>query len=160
MRASLPIKAMAFCGVALMIGVACRVFIPYYQQQQDDPVKSESREQVSAIMKAVNQFVEQHPEHQFPTNVSEVTPFIALASTNVDSVYSRFVYLPPPLHASTKELFGRVVLIEKLGHYKYKVGGYHGMAGDAIPGWYSIADYKALVEKNGVSLEQLSERQN
>jgi hypothetical protein len=152
-------RVLAFLGVALMVGVAFRVFIPYYQQQQDAPVQTESRAQVSAIMRAVNQFVEQHPEHRFPTNVTEVTSLIALATTNVDSVCSRFVYLPPPPRASKAELFGRVVLIEKLGHYKYRVGGYHGMAGDSIAGWYSMSDYRTLAEKNGLSLEQLSEHQ-
>jgi hypothetical protein len=88
-----------------------------------------------------------------------VTPLFTLASNNLDTVFSRFVYLPPPLHASQKELFGRVVLIEKLGHYKHKVGGYEGKAGGVTPGWYSIADYRALAEKNGVSLEQLTEHQ-
>jgi len=152
-------RVFAFLGVALMVGVACRVFIPYYQQQQDEPVKTESRAQVSAIMRAVNQFVEQHQEHRFPTNVTEVASLIALATTNVDSVCSRFVYLPPPPRASKAELFGRVVLIEKLGHYKHKVGGYYGTAGDSIAGWYSVPDYRTLAEKNGLSLEQLSEHQ-
>jgi hypothetical protein len=152
-------RVLVSLGVALMIGAAHMVFIPYYQQQQDEPVKTESRAQVSAIMGAVSQFVEQHPEHRFPTNMTEVTSLIGLATTNVDSVCSRFVYLPPPARASKAELFGRVVLIEKLGHYKYKVGGYHGMAGDSIAGWYSMRDYRTLAEKNGLSLEQLSEHQ-
>lgn len=142
--------ALVFCFVALIVALACRVLIPYYQQQQDEPVKRESRHQVSAIMRSISQFVDENPERRFPTNLTEV------ASLTVSNT-TRFVYFPPPPHSSQKELFGRVVLIEKLGHYRYKDGGYYGMAGDMVAGWYSRRDYETLAEKNGLSIEQLSE---
>jgi hypothetical protein len=157
MVVSPPVKALAIFCVVFAFAWACRVLIPYYQQQQDEPVETESQSQVRAIMTAIDRFVEQDPEHRFPTNMAEVTPLIALATNNLETIYSRFVYLPPPPHASKKELFGRVVLIEKLGHYKHRVGGYEGKAGTATPGWYSIVEYRALAEKNGVSIEDLSE---
>jgi hypothetical protein len=153
------IRVLALCGVIFIAAFAVRVLVPYYQQQQDGQARAESQDHVRAIIGAIDRFVEQNPEHRFPTNVSEVTPLIALATNNLEAVYSRFVYLPPPPQVSQKELFGRVVLIEKLGHYKHKVGGYEGKAGGVTPGWYSLAEYKALAEKNGVSLEQLSEHQ-
>lgn len=159
MRSSPAIKALVFCCVALLVGVACRVLIPYYQQQQDDQIKTESRHQVSAIMRSINQFSEQNSEHRFPSNLTEVAFLTISGTSNLQQVFSRFVYLPPPPHASEKELFGRVVLVEKLGHYKYKDGGYYGMAGDMVPGWYSTRDYKTLAEKNGLSIQQLSEPQ-
>ena len=146
---SLAILVLVFCFVALVC-VASRVLIPYYHRQHDEPVATESRQQVSAIMRAINQFVEQNPDRRFPTNLTEV------ASLTVSDTH-KFVYLPPPAHASPKELFGRVVLIEKLGHYKYKDGGYYGVAGDAIARWYSRREFETLAEKNGLSIEQLSE---
>jgi hypothetical protein len=157
MRASSPISLLAIGSLALIVAVACRVLIPYYQTQQDDPIQTESRTQVRTLMTAINRFVEENPNHKFPSNVTEITPLIA--STNVQAIYSRFVYLPPPSHASESDLSGRVVLIEKLGHYKYRVGGYHGMAGETAVGWYSMRDYKTLAENNGLSIEQLSEHQ-
>jgi hypothetical protein len=146
------IKALVIGFAALLVGWACRVVIPYYQQEQDAPVKEESRQQVSAIMRAINQFVDQTPAHRLPTNLDEV------AHLNVTGI-TRFVYLRPAGHLSQKEVFGTVVLVEKLGHYKYKDGGYGGQAGGVGAGWYSRRDYETLAQKNGLSIEQLSEPQ-
>ena len=110
-------------------------------------------------MVAINQFVEQNPEHRFPTNFTEVPSLFTFGTTDLKPACSRFVYLPPPPHVSKKELFGKVVLVEKLGHYKYSDGGNCGKAGEMGGGWLSTGDYKILAEKNGLSLQQLSEPQ-
>ena len=153
------IRILALCGVLFIVAFAFRVLVPYYQQQQDEPIRTESQDQVRRIMSAVNQFVDQNPEHRLPSSLAEVPSLVTSGTTNLEAVCSKFVYLPPPPHASKAELFGRVVLLEKLGHYKYKEGGYGGGAGSQTPGWYTMRDYKTLAEKNGVSLEQLSEHQ-
>jgi hypothetical protein len=134
------IRILALCGVIFIVAFAFRVLVPYYQQQQDEPIQTESQDQVRRIMSAISQFVEQNPEHRFPSNLAEVPSLVTSGTTNLEAVWSKFVYLPPPPHASKAELFGRVVLLERLG-------------------WYTMRDYKTVAEKNGVSLEQLSEHQ-
>ncbi len=146
-------KALVFCLVAFSVALASRVLIPYYQKQHDAPAKTESGERVRKIMGAINHFADTNPDRRFPTNLAEVVSLAGIDTT-------RFVYLAPPAHASQKELFGRVVLLEKLGHYKYKDGGYGGKAGSITPFWCPGRDYETLAAKNGLSMGQLSEAQN
>ena len=84
-------------------------------------------------------------------------PFIAEPTNNLQAVCNRFVYLPPPSNASKAQLFDWVILVEKLGHYKFAEGGCNGTAGSAGVGWSSPNEYKTLAEKNGISIEQLTE---
>src|SRR5688500_7345627 len=116
MRSSSPIKALVFCCVAFLIALASRVLIPYYQKRHDAPLSLQDRRELTEIKRAIDRFVEQNPEQRFPSNLTEV-------ATVPVSATSKFVYLPPPPNAAKKELFGRVVLVEKLGHYKYGDGG-------------------------------------
>ena len=71
---------------------------------------------------------------------------------------SKFVYLPPPPNTSKQELRGRVVLVEKLGHYRYSDGGVWETADGSSRGWHDRRDYATLAEKYGLSIEALSER--
>jgi hypothetical protein len=148
---------LTICGMAFVFAFAFRVLLPYYRQQQDRPRQLESQEEVGVIMNAINRYVEESPERSFPPSLAEVKPLIATTATNLDAVLNKFVYIQPPPHTSKRALFGRVVLIEKLGHYKNREGGYYGIAGDSIPRWYSPSDYKMLAEKNGLSIEQFWE---
>ena len=116
LRSSPGIKAFVFCCMALLVGVAWRVLIPAYQREHDAPTHADNRDQLRQIRSAIEQFVAQNPEHRFPSNLTEVT-------TLTVSGTSKFVYLPPPANASQQELRGRVILVEKLGHYKYSDGG-------------------------------------
>lgn len=151
---------LALCGMCFIIAVAFRVFLPYYQGQQDRPKQLESQGEVRAIMQAINRFVEESPEHAFPSKLDEVKPFITIAGTNLDVVFEKFVYLRPPHRTPKDGALNGVVLLEKLGHYKYREGGYYGIAGDNIPGWYSLSNYQRFVEKTGLTIEQFSEHRN
>src|ERR1035441_6397626 len=101
------IRVLALGGVIFIAAFAFRVFVPYYQQQQDEPIKTESQDQVRRIMSAINQFVDQNPEHRLPSDLAEVPSLVTSGTTNLEAVCTRFVYLPPPPHASQKDLFGR-----------------------------------------------------
>jgi hypothetical protein len=151
------IPAFIFTAFSFIFAVAWALFFPLFQQKQDEPIEQESRDQVRAIMLSISEFVEQNSEDRFPSNLTEVASLTVSGTTNLQPHCSRFVYLPPPPNASKKELFGKVVLVEKLGHYKHRRGGYCGMAGDARAHFVSSDQYQTLAEKNGLSIGQLSE---
>src|ERR1035441_2611318 len=100
------IRVLALCGVIFIAAFAYRVLVPYYQQQQDEPIRTESQDQVRRIMSAISQFVDQNPEHRLPSNLAEVPSLVTSGTTNLEAACSKFVYLPPPSHASKAELFG------------------------------------------------------
>lgn len=152
--------ALAVCGIAFVFAFAFRVLLPHYQQQQDRPAQLESEEEVRAIMRAINRFVEEDPERKFPSSLAEVKPLIDMPGTNLDAVLARFVYIQPPLSAPKGAVFGSVILIEKLGHYKNREGGYCGKAGGTTPGWCPLSDYKRLAEKSGRPIQQFSQYGN
>ena len=151
---------LAICGVAFVFAFAFRVLVPYYRQQQDRPTQFESEEEVRVIMRAINKFVEESPERSFPSSLAEVKPLMVSTASNLDAVLAKFVYIQPPLDAPKRTVFGSVILIEKLGHYRNRDGGYCGKAGGITPGWYSLDDYKRLAEKSGLLIEQFSEHEN
>lgn len=145
-----------------MCGVALRVLVPYYQQKQDQPMLDASRHEATAFMEAVYQFSEQNPEKRFPTNLNEVASIVLangnkqIAATNLAAVYNKYVYLQPTPHKRDDVMMDKAILVEKLGHYKNRKGGFIGTVG-GITQWYPLKAYKELIEKNGLSIEKVTD---
>jgi hypothetical protein len=157
MRTKLIISGVVFG--ALIFAVAIRVLVPYYQREYDRPTERATRHEMGTLMKAIELFSEKNSEHRFPTNLTEATPMIlavgeSVTTSNLNAVCAKFVYFPPASNLSRNVLSDKVVLVEKLGHYKYRKGGYIGRV-DHFEVFFNLDDYKRLIEKSGISLEQL-----
>lgn len=140
-----------------------RVLVPYYRLQSDRIVKQQTRIETEALMNAIYKFSEESSENRFPTNLAELRPMLvslplpAVGLTNLDSVLNKFFYLQPTTNDMNTKVFGeKIVLVEKLGHYKYQHGGFIGAVGNMTTFFY-FDDYKRIVEKNGLSMSQVGE---
>jgi hypothetical protein len=139
-----------------------RVSVPYYKKEQDRPLKRQMKLEADSLMNAIYKFADQNPEKRFPTNLSEVTPvFLSMSSPanlgdNLTNVCANFIYIQQERNRDDLIEIHKIILVEKLGHYKYQDGGYIGSLGN-ITRFYWFEDYKNLIEANGLSISRFTQ---
>ncbi len=111
-------------------------------------------------MDAIYGIAKTNPAGRFPVTLGEVISklnsetFPGRNTSNLHRIFGEYVYRPPQGVSTDSVDFQKVVLIEKLGHYRYKQGGHIGVVGNLVS-WYSMTDYKRLATLNGIELKTL-----